>query len=803
MGQLITDLRYGARMLWKKPGFTLLAVLTLALGVGATTAIFSVVNAVLLRPLPYPDSERLMFVGQQFRSGKGAAGEPKYLFWREQQQSFDALACYSSVGTRGGNLTGGNEAAFVQVLRVSEEFFRVMGVQPAIGRAFTNAEDRLDSGRVAILSDKLWRNRFGADAALVGKTVMLNEQPITVIGVMPPQFERGFRQDIFVPLQAQPNRNGDPNSEVVGRLKLGVTMEQAQAELKLIADKYRAAFPRAMQDGESIYVQPYRNLFTDEIKRWLWVLLGAVLFLLLIACANVANLQLTRAAARQREMAVRMALGAGGGRIVRQLLTEGLLLALIGGAAGLLLGVWGTELLIALAPQDLLPSVADVRMDWRVMLFALSAAIGTGLLFGLAPAWQARKVDVNTTLKENTNKGSRVRGRLRGALVIAEIALSLTLLIGAGLLLRTFANLLNVSPGFDPHHVLTFQVALQGERYDTNEKSAQFYQSALDRIRNLPGIEAAALTNKLPLDWQFNMAILFMDKPDQFQSVQFRTISPDYFQTMKIALRQGRDFTANDTVAAAPVAIVNEAFVQKFANGQDAFARQFSVGRNEAVRQVVGIVADTKQMGLDRPALPTVFVPLAQLSGKLMTTARAFNFTYFTVRTSVDPATMQVTLKREMAALDSALPLAGFRTMDDLMTRSLASQRFYMLLLGLFALLGLLLAAVGIYGVISHSVAERTNEIGIRMALGAARRDVLALIVGQGMKLTLLGVVFGLVASFGLTRLMQGFLFGVSATNPMTFLVVTLMLTTVAVLACWLPARRATQVDPLTALRYE
>lgn len=803
MQTLLQDLRYGARMLWKKPGFTLIAVLTLCLGIGATTAIFSVVNAVLLRPLPYPDADKLVFVGQQYRSGNSAAGEPKYLFWREQQQSFEGLACYSSVGTRGGNLTGGNEAAFVHVLRVSEEFFRVLGVQPALGRTFTKDEDLPDIGRVAILSDTIWRNRFGADASLVGKTLMMNDEPLTIIGIMPPQFARGFNQDVLVPLQAGPNRNNDPNSEVVGRLKPGVTLEQAQAEMKLIADKYRAAFPRTMQDGESIYVQPYRNLFTDNIKQWLWVLLGAVLFLLLIACANVANLQLTRAALRQREIAVRMAMGAGGVRIVRQLLTEGVLLALIGGAAGLLLAIWGTELLIALAPQDLLPSVADVRMDWRVMLFALGVALGTGLLFGLAPAWQSRNVDVNTTLKENANKGSRARGRLRGALVVTEIALSLALLIGAGLLLRTFANLMNVSPGFDPNQVLTFQVALSGERYDTIDKSARFYQAALERLRNLPGVEAAAMTNKLPLDWQFNMALSFADKPDQFQSVQFRTISPDYFKVMKIALRQGRDFTAADNASAPPVALVNEAFVQKYSEGKDPFARQFAIGRNEAIRQIVGVVADTKQMGLDRPALPTVFVPIAQLSDKLMATTRAFNFTHFVVRTGVDPATMQATLKREMAAIDPALPLAGFQTMNDLMTRSVASQRFYMLLLGLFAFLGMLLAAVGIYGVMSHSVAERTNEIGIRMALGAQQRDVLALVLRQGMTLTLLGVVLGLAASFGLTRLMQGFLFGVSTTNPLTFVVVTVLLSVIALFACWLPARRATKVDPLMALRYE
>lgn len=803
MASLINDIRFGLRILFRKLSFTAIAVLTLALGIGATTAIFSVVNAVLLRPLPYPEAERLVFVGQQYRGGNSAAGEPKYLFWREQAQSFESLTCFSTVGMRGGNLTSGSEAQFVQVLRVSEEFFRAFGLQPVMGRAFTPEEDAPGGARVTILSDSLWRNRFGADASLVGKTVTLNDEQITVIGVMPPQLERGFDYDLFVPLQARPDANGNPNSQVIGRLKAGVTLEQAQAEMKLIADKYRVAFPRAMQDGESIYVQPYRNLFTDGIKQWLWILLGAVLFLLLIACANVANLQLTRAAARQREIAVRMALGAGGGRIVRQLLTEGMLLALMGGAAGLLLAIWGTELLIALAPQGLLPSVAEVKLDWRVMLFALGAAIGTGLLFGLAPAWQARKVDVNTALKENAGRGGSARGRLRGALVVAEIALSLMLLVGAGLLLRTFANLLNVSPGFDPHNVLTYQVALNGNRYDTNSESAQFYQAALERVRNLPGVEAAALTNKLPLDWQFNTAILFTDQPDQFQSVQFRTISPDYFRVMKIALRQGRDFTSADNAASAPVAIVNEAFVQKFSDGKDPFARQFSVGRNEPARHIVSIVGDTKQMGLDRPALPTVFVPIAQLSDQLMATMRAFNFTHFAVRTSVDPLTLRAPLQQAIAALDPTLPLAAFRTMDELTTRSVASQRFYLLLLGLFALLGLILAAVGIYGVMSYGVAERTNELGIRIALGANARDVLRLILKDGLQLAVLGLGIGLIGALGLTRVMKGLLFGVSATDPLTYVLIALLLLLVAALACYLPARRATKVDPLIALRYE
>jgi putative ABC transport system permease protein len=805
MHTLIQDLRYGVRMLVNRPSFSLLAILTLTLGIGATTAIFSVVNAVLLRPLPYPEAERLVYVGQQYRSGLAGSGEPKFLFWREHQQSFEALACYSNFGGAGGNLAGGNEAEYVHGARVSEELFRVLGVYPALGRAFTKEEDTPGSARVAILSDGLWRRRFGANPALLGQTVLLNDQPVTVVGILPPRFRFAGNSDLLVPLQARPNANYDPNAEVIGRLKPGVTLAQAQAELKVIAEKFRAAFPRQMQENESIGARAYQEMFTQGVARYLWILLGAVGFLLLIACANVANLQLTRAATRQREIAVRMALGAGGGRIVRQLLTEGLLLSLVGGAAGLLLAVWGTDLLIAAMPNNLLPSIAEVRIDGRVLAVAFAAAIATGLLFGLAPAWQARKVDVNATLKENANKGGTARGRLRSVLIVTEVALSLVLLIGAGLLVRTFANLLGVAPGFDPHNVLTFQVALNGDRYDTTNEAAAFYREALERISRVPGVEAAAIINKLPLDWQFNMPVVFPKNPDQLQSVQFRMISPEYFRVMKIPVQQGRAFTTADDAAAQPVIIVNEAFVNRYFKGENPFAQQLSVGRGagDPERQIVGIVGDIKQQSLSAAALPMVYVPIPQIPDKLMTMIRTFTFAHFTLRTTVAPASLNETIQRELAAIDPTIPLSQLRTMEELTARSVAPQRFNMLLVGLFAVLGLLLAAVGIYGVMSYSVAQRTNEIGIRIALGANRRDVLRLILKQGLGLALLGLAFGLVGAYALTRLMKTMLFGISTTDPLTYLLIGTLLLLVAGLACWLPARRATKVDPMVALRYE
>ncbi|HQR36474.1 MAG TPA: ABC transporter permease [Blastocatellia bacterium] len=807
MATLFQDFRFGLRMLVKQPGFTLVALLTLALGIGANTAIFSVVNAVLFRSLPFPEAERLIFVGQSFRGvGPAGSGEPKFLFWHEQAQSFEAMACYSGYGGARGNLSGGNEAEYVRGLRVSQEFFRVFGVAPALGRAFTKAEDTPGGERVAILSDGLWQRRFGGRRDLIGQTLLFNDQPATVVGIMPAGFRFGSGVDLFVPMQARAGANVDPNAEVVGRLKPGSTLEQARAELQLIAENFRAGHPNEMHEGESIAARPYQEMFTAPLKPYLWMLMAAVGLLLLIACANVANLQLVRASARQREIAVRLALGAGNGRIVRQLVTEGLLLALVGGTMGALLAFWGTGLLVTALPEGLLPGqLIEIKMDWRVLLFAFGAAAGTGLLFGLAPAWQARQVDVNSALKEGSNKGSSPRNRLRGALVITEVALSLVLLVGAGLLTRTFANLIGVEPGFDPHNVLTFQTVLDGPRYNTTQKSAAFYRDALERIRSLPGVESAAVINKLPLDWQFNMPVSFSDQPDNIESVQVRMVSPDYFRVMKIPLTQGRAFTDNDNDASQSVAIVNEAFVRKFFDGQNPFARQLTIGRktNDQARQIVGIAADVKQMGLDSPALPTVFAPIPQFPDKLMAVVRTFTPAYFTIRTSAAPRSAVEAIKRELAAIDPTLAMSRISSMEEIAANSIAQERFNMLLVGLFACLGLLLASVGIYGVVSYSVAQRTNELGIRIALGAQSADVIKLILRQGLGLALAGVALGTTVSIGLTRWIKSFLFGVGPNDPWTFVAVALLLTVIALLACWIPARRATKVDPLRALRHE
>ena len=802
---MIQDFKYGVRMLLQKPTYTVIAIATLALGIGATTSLFSVVNAVLLRGLPYPNADRLVHVGQQFRSGLAAAGEPKFLYWRSHAQSFEELAAYSGVGATDGNLIGGNEAEYVRGLRVSEGIFRVLGVYPVIGRAFSKEEDSPGGPRVAILGNSLWQRRFGGNREIIGQTVSLNNRPITIIGVLPPDFELARGVHFVVPMQASTTANHDPNATVVGLLKPGVTLQQARDDMKRVADAFRAEFPKQMNKNESASLQRYQDMFTDGVANWLWILLGAVGFLLLIACANVGNLQLTRAAARQREIAVRIALGAGRVRIVRQLITEGVVLSLIGGGAGVLLAVWGTDALMTVIPRGFLPDGVHVNLDWRVLLFALSVSVATGVLFGLAPAWQSRNLDVNTVIKENSGTGGSKKKRLGRILVVAEIALSLVLLVGAGLLLRTFAKLVSVDPGFDSHNVFIGQVALGGDAYDTTLEVNAFYQSAIERIRSIPGVESAAVVNKLPLDWQFNMPVIFANAPDQMESAQFRMITPDYFKVMRIPVRSGREFGEGDAPASAPVAIVNESFVKRHFEKKDPFVQRFSIGRGlgDAPRQVVGVVADTKQMGLDRPPLPTVFIPVAQLPDKLMVAARSFTPGFFTVRTSVEPLSLSSAIKQELARVDPGVALAPISSMDRISSRSTTQNRFNMLLLGVFAALGLVLAAVGIYGVTSYAVAQRTNEIGLRLALGAQTGNVVSMIVRQGAVVILAGISIGLIASLVLTRFLKSQLFGVTSTDPITFLSIGVLLAVVALLASWIPARRAARVDPLTALRYE
>ncbi len=810
MNTLWQDIRFSIRMLFKQPGFTTTAIIMLALGIGANAAIFTVVNAVLLRPLPYPDAERIVRVGQMFAGFAGGAvigvGEPKFIFWREQSQSFETMAAYQNIGS-GFNLTGGDEAEYVTGFRVSEDFFRVLGVSLPIGRVFTNEEDQPGGESVAILSNRLWQRRFGADPKLVGKAVSLNGQKYAVVGVMPSSFRFGQAVDVFVPMRASLRGDPNPNQTVIGKLKPGVTLSQAQAEMQLIGEKFREANPRQMSPPESVGVRPYQELFTSGVQQRLWILLGAVTLLLLIACANVANLQLTRSAARQKEIAIRMAIGAGWRRIVRQLLTEGVLLAIIGGALGLLLAVWGTDLLLAVTPEQLIPRFNDISLDWRVLAFTLSASVFTGLLFGLAPAVQSTRVDVNAALKEGSGQGmsGAARSRSRNVLIVLEVALSLVLLIGSTLLARTFANLSGVDPGFDPRNVLTFQISPSGERYDTAAETDELYRNAVERISRLPGVEAVAATNILPLMGQFNMAVALESRPDISTAIQYRIVTPDYFRVMKMAVRRGRAFTDQDKAGSPGVVIVNESYARRYLQNADPFGQRLLVGRprDDSARQIVGVVGDMKQLDLGSDAPPMVFVLAAQVNDDTMRVLRRFVSSRFVVRTAGEPRTLSAAVKREMAGLDPTLPITDISSLEQVVSQSVAPQRFNMLLIGMFAGLGLLLAAVGIYGVMSYNVAQRTNEIGIRIALGARAGDVISLILKRGLLLALIGVAIGLAGALALTRVMKNFLFGVSPTDPLSFAGVAVLLVGVALLACFLPARRAAKVDPLVALRSE
>lgn len=807
MGTLAQDLRFDIRLLVKNPGFSAVAILALALGIGANTAIFTIVNAVLLRPLPYPESEKLMQVGRAFASESAPSdlSAPKFIFVRDNLQSFEGVTATQEMGP---NLVLSDEAQteYISGLIVTADFFRVLGVHPSSGRGFTTQEDDPAGDRVAILGDRLWRRRFGADAGMIGRTIALNGVAYIVVGVMPPDFEYFGQQDVLVPAQVDPaSQNEGHNWTVIGRLRQGVTPDQARAESTLLFDKFRRAYPRQVDPKEYFDVVSWRANMTSNVKELLWILLGAVSFVLLIACANVANLQLARASARRKEMAVRIALGAGGWRVVRQLLTEGLVLALVGGFAGVLLAIWVLDAVLALLPEGMIPRAGEISLDWRVLAFAAGASLLTGIVSGLAPALQTSGVDVNSALKEGAGKTGPgpARGRLRNVLVAAEIALALTLTVGAGLLLRTFANLRGIEPGFEARRVLTVEISTRGKTYDTVTKINDLYSRALERFRSLPGVEAAALTNKLPLDRWFNLPYRLAGQSEWAGSTEYRLISPDYFRVMKMAVRQGRPFDERDTAGVEPVIIVNEAFARRNFAEVEPLGQQLCVGfvcGDRALRRVIGVVNETKQRGLTQAASATVFIPMAQAPEGVRQVAQQASFV---LRTAGDPLLLSTAVRSELHQLDPALPIKNVRSMEQLVSRSIGPQRFNLLLMGLFAGVGLLLAAVGIYGVVSYTVSQRTHEIGVRMALGAHMRDVLKLIVVQGMALIGGGIALGLVGAFALSRVMDNLLFGVSARDFTTFVATALLLAGVALGACLIPARRAAKVDPMVALRYE
>ncbi len=795
------DLRYGLRMMRRSPGFAAVAVLTLALGIGANTAIFSVINAVLLRPLPYRDPARLVTV---LHDGWKPVAPANFLDWREQSGAFESMAAAQLWSL---TMTGRDRPEQLEVLQTSAEIFHVLGVDAALGRTFAAGEDQPGREHVVVLSHGFWQRRFGGVADVVGQQVTLDGEPYTVVGVMPPEFQFApfwaTHAEAWVPLNLgrRVNDRRGQSLRVFARLKPGVTLERAQAEMETINRRLAEQYPRE-NEGLTVSVDPLHEKVVGKSRPALLIILGAVGFVLLIACANVANLMLAKSALRQREIAVRIALGASRMRVVRQLLTESLLLSLAGGAAGLLLAYWSNTALASLGP-DTLPRVRTASLDSAVLLFTLGLSVFVGLLFGLAPALRSTKTDLTESLKSRAQGSARGRRheRVRQLLVVGEIAVSLVLLAGGGLMMRSFLRLTSVDPGFDPRGVTTATVRLAGPRYATDEQRAAFFQRLTAQLNSLPGVKSASAINHLPLGgdvWTFGFTVEGRPATPEAErpSAVYRVVRPDYFRTMGAALLKGRDFTERDDANSPGVVIVNEALARRQWPGEEPLGKRITVnGEGAKPREVVGVVKDLKQGEWASEPQPEMYLPHLQAASPRSMT--------LVIRASSDASELGAEVRREVWAVDSDLPVSQVTGMEEVVSNSVGQQRFNTLLIGLFAATALILAAVGVYGVMSHAVAQRTHEIGVRLALGARGRDVLGMIIGQGLRLTFVGLAVGLAGALALMRVMNSLLYEVSATDPLVFGGVAAALTLSALLACYVPARRATKVDPMVALRYE
>ena len=816
MQSFFQDLRFGARMLAKQPGFAVIAIITLALGIGATTAIFSLINSVLLRPLPFAEPERIVALGQTWPKSRNELSSLSYRNFadlRTQNRSFEQMSAYYP---NTFTLTGEGKPQRLIGTVVTHDFFSVLRVQPLLGRGFTAADDAAGGGAdgmPVVLSHQLWQKNFGGDSNILGRKLKLGGNDYTVIGVMP----AGFSWPIMaqpvevwtsIALDARLTNDGSilqsrgwRTWEAMGRLKAGVTLEQARADLDAIAKSLEQQFPKQNKDA-GISAKPMVSFMVGDLSYLLTILFGAVLCVLLIACTNVANLLTVRAAARRREIAIRAAMGAGQWRIVRQLLTESLLLSIVGGTLGLLLAVWGADGLRALAPESV-PRLNETGIDWRVLLFAVGVSLLNGTLFGLIPALQSARTDLNTAFKDGSVTATEGRGRkrLRSVLVTAELALSLVLLTGAGLLLQSFMRLQRVDPGFDPRNLTTFNIELGSERFEKAEPAIAFFHDLQERLKTMPGVTSVGMASFLPLGGSDpSTGFEIKGQPAGKDLIGgIRIVTPDYFRTMGIALKQGRDFTDRDTLTSTPVVLVNQSFAKKFFPNESPLGKYLkpSFGTyNTPPRdfEIVGIVGDVRHEGLRHDAPPEFYLPNAQMPFGAMTVI---------IRSDVPTSALIPAATDIVTELDKDTPLYGVRTLNEYISRSLSSQRLYMTLLVIFAALAVLLAAVGLYGVMSYAVGQRTQEIGIRMALGASQREVVGLVVRQGMIMIAVGVAMGVVASLALTRVLQSLLFGVTATDAITFTMVALLLSGIALLSCWLPARRAAQIDPMIALRYE
>ena len=798
MDTLLQDLRYAVRTLARAPAFTIVAVLTLALGIGANTAIFSALYGVLLRPLPYPASDRLVGLSYTYQGFHDfqAVTYPAFQYLHDHGDVFDALAASTPVGV---TLSTGAEAVHLGMARVSQEYFRALGVAPALGRSFLAEEDQPGGPSAVVLSDGLWRRSFGGDAKVLGRRVLIDGTPFTVVGIMPADFRPPDDAQVWSTL-AQVGRTigSGQNLAVIGRLAPGLTLAQAGARLRPVLESYAAAFHRG--SDEQLSFDSYRALRGREVRAPLRILFGAIAFVLLIACANVASLLLGRAAVRGRELSVRASLGATRGRLVRQLLSESLLLALIGGAVGIAVATWGLGVLRTIAPGSL-PASADIRIDGWALAFTFGLSVLTGIGFGLLPAWQASRSDLHEALKAGAGRTATGRGPIRQILVTGEIALALVLLVGAGLLIRTVENLIRTDPGFDPRRVLAAELWLTGTRYDSASGIAAYYDELRRRVDALPGVASAAVIEAgLPLTRGGNTGVSV--NGGELRGADFRAVTPELFATLGVPLRQGRYLDASDRAGGEPVIAVNEAFVHRYVNDRDPVGTMVTVGDVGGPRRVVGVVGDVTS-GIGRAAPPTVFVPASQEPAGVALAFNGWFPIHLVVRTSGDPASVIAAVERSVRATDPQVPVGRVRTMEEVLSESLALRRFVMVLLSLFAGLAVVLAAVGIYGLMSYLVTQRSREFGIRMALGARPGDVVAMVVRRGAGLVGAGVVLGVLAAGGLTRLLASQLFGVRAIDPLTFAAVTGGVVVVALVACSVPAWRGTKVDPVVALRSE
>jgi len=811
METLIRDIRYAARGLLKQPVFAAIVLLTLGLGIGASTAIFSVVNSVLLRKLPYRQPDRIVAIQELSEKGtRVQVTSANFLDWRAQNTVFEHLA---AIRVTTSNLALADYAERIDIAQTSANFFEVFGVTPTYGRFFIPTDEQAGHEPVVILSDGLWRSRFGSDPGLVGKPIKLDGRNYTVIGIAPPRFQYPDKTEAWLPpLKLVPELFPDQDVTqtrgmgylaAVALLKPGVSLPQAAAEMETITSRLRQQYPESNNNRFNKVVSLHRHLVGDT-DTMLWLLLGAVTFVLLIACANVANLLLANAASRQKEIAIRTALGASRFRVVRQLFTESALLALAGGAVGLLLSVWGVPLITKLLPREF-PRLDEIQIDWRVLGFTLAASVLTGLLFGLAPVFHLTRFGVHDAMKESSHGagGSVHRSRLRHALIVAEVALSVVLLAGAGLLFRSFLQLQSVNAGFTPEQVLTARLSPSGEKFKTDSDYIKYYENVLARIGALPGVREAGVINTLPLQkgptFRFRVEGRAPLPIDKWPPANYRSVSPNYFHALNIPVLQGRPFTDRDNEQAPTVLLVNQSIAEKYFPGENVVGKRINFGRTDSNqqpiwREIVGVVADVKNMELKEQPEPEIYFSSLQSPFEAMS---------IVIRSSVEPGSLAGAVRGAVAEVDKTVPVADIETMDRIVTESVMQPRFNMVLLGLFSAIALVLSAAGIYGVTSYTVTQRTHELGIRLALGAQLGDVLRLILKQGLAVILIGVAIGLAAAFVLTRLLRTLVFGISTNDPLTFIGITLLLSVVALIACYVPARRATKVDPLAALRYE